>query len=181
MVTTIIIPAILAATVLLAGMFVMIPVDKASTVHTTIQSNSAKIVTITSTPATFDPTDNDELRVTADRPFQILGMSCVETDPDNAENLIAWTVTVRASAAADAFTGALQPTRDPGAVAGGTIVNYMFFDNDLGKHVANGGQFIVFSMGVLTNAGNGNEDIDCFVTILTTGDSTTQTATFVAV
>lgn len=47
-----VIPSILAATVLVAGMFVFMPVDKASTVHTVIQANTIRMVSVDSAQST---------------------------------------------------------------------------------------------------------------------------------
>ena len=47
-----VIPGILAATVLVAGMFAFMPVEKASTVHTTILAQATRATTM----LTFDPT-----------------------------------------------------------------------------------------------------------------------------
>lgn len=40
------IPTFLVATVLIAGAFALMPVEKATTVHTTIQANTMKLVTV---------------------------------------------------------------------------------------------------------------------------------------
>lgn len=48
----IVIPAILAATILVAGMFALMPVDKAGTVHTGIQANTARMVSVDSALST---------------------------------------------------------------------------------------------------------------------------------
>lgn len=42
----IVIPAILTATVLIAGMFAFMPIEKASTVHTTVLAQAAKATTV---------------------------------------------------------------------------------------------------------------------------------------
>ena len=50
------IPAILVATVMVAGIFAFIPVEQASTVHTTIQANTMKLVTVSTTCTATDAT-----------------------------------------------------------------------------------------------------------------------------
>ena len=49
------IPSILAATVLVAGIFAFMPIEKASTVHTTIQANTARL-----SESTVSVTDEDD-------------------------------------------------------------------------------------------------------------------------
>jgi len=58
-----ILPSILAATILIAGLFAFAPIEKASTVHTTIQDNQLNQIVITtsadlSTPVRPNCTDN---------------------------------------------------------------------------------------------------------------------------
>ena len=66
------IPAILVATVMVAGMFAFAPVEQASTVHTTVSSD---IIVFTET-LTLDAanTDNDTLDLTCNQPFAVLAI-----------------------------------------------------------------------------------------------------------
>jgi len=68
-------PAILTATVLLAGMFAFIPVEQASTVHTTIQGSqgTVSIDTVDATAVELD--DNDEIEITAANAFCVVSMT----------------------------------------------------------------------------------------------------------
>lgn len=60
-----VIPTILVATILVAGMFAMMPVQKVTTVHTTIQASTTGLKTVTSTPAAFAIDAASTLTVTA--------------------------------------------------------------------------------------------------------------------
>jgi hypothetical protein len=76
----IVIPAILTATVLLAGMFAFMPVEKASTVHTTIL-NSAGVNS--DTEAGDGDIDNDSMiQITGTEPFCVLALYIFETDAE---------------------------------------------------------------------------------------------------
>ena len=67
-----VIPSILAATVLVAGMFAFMPVDKASTVHTTIQAATTDLTSVTKIDDDA-PLNNietgDAVSVTCTQPF----------------------------------------------------------------------------------------------------------------
>ncbi|MGH9922023.1 MAG: hypothetical protein ACRD38_04670, partial [Nitrososphaerales archaeon] len=67
----IVIPTILAATILVAGMFAMMPVQKASTVHSSI-SSSPLALTATIQPATAAA---DQATWTIGAPFCVLGVA----------------------------------------------------------------------------------------------------------
>jgi len=75
------IPSILTATVLIAGIFAFMPIDKASTVHTTIIASALTIKAVTATCNTDGNVNDGELEdvcdVTIDIdegvPFQFLG------------------------------------------------------------------------------------------------------------
>jgi len=168
--------SVLTLTVLVAGIFAFMPIEEVSTVHTTIQATSMKIVEVSSTVANFDLDADDELAITSDKPFSIIGINCVEVDAGNAEDMIAWTSRIQGTATGELFTEELATTSDPAVVAGGQITHQIFNDADVGKYAANGGQFIVFDLGTVTSAGSGDETIDCKVQVLTSGDSTTVTA-----
>ena len=90
----IVIPAILAATVLVAGMFSFLPVEKAQTVHTTIQANSDKIITLTAV-VTPEGTGADQTATwTVGAPFRVLNILATNTvDAGNDNNLAASVVT----------------------------------------------------------------------------------------
>ena len=76
-----VIPAILAATVLVAGAFAFMPVEKASTVHTTILAGTSQIVTLAPATALITPaaggdaTDRTSCTKTSTTPFRVLGIT----------------------------------------------------------------------------------------------------------
>ena len=176
------IPSVLTGVILMAGIFAFMPIDQASTVHDTIQATSVKIVEVNTTAAGFDINSDDELRITSDRPFSVIGINCVEVDTGNAENMAVWTSRIQGATASLAFTGALPAVAaDPIIVAGGQITHQILDDVDVGFYAAAADQFIVFDLGTMDDIGSGDEDIDCSVQVLTSGDSTTVTALWVAV
>ena len=63
------IPAILTATIMVAGMFAFMPVEQASTVHTT---SSGRLVEVTDTDAAWNADEN--LGVTCTGPFEVIQM-----------------------------------------------------------------------------------------------------------
>ena len=70
------IPAILVATVMVAGIFAFMPVEQASTVHDTIIASTTDIRQIQQT-IVFDATaavDNDLIRISSAEPFEILSI-----------------------------------------------------------------------------------------------------------
>ena len=70
------IPAILVATVMVAGIFAFMPVQQASTVHDTIIASTTDIRQIQQT-IVFDATaavDNDLIRISSAEPFEILSI-----------------------------------------------------------------------------------------------------------
>ena len=173
------IPSILAAVVLIAGIFAISPVQEASTVRTTIQANSIQIANIATTPAGFDPTDDDILTVTGTSAFQVLGMTCINIDPEAAENPIA--LTTRIGSANTATAGAVSTTtNDPATSATdpGTRTN-MFAATAAGSYFVPAGESLFFEFGTLTDDGGGNEDFDCRLTVLAQSDDTI-TAVFTA-
>jgi len=83
------IPAILVATVMVAGMFAFMPVEQASTVHTTgtittandadiaailADTDGTLILQVISAATTFDVDTNDEIRVDCDTTFIVNGL-----------------------------------------------------------------------------------------------------------
>ena len=82
------IPAILVATVMVAGIFAFMPVEQASTVHDTIQANTVQLVRVTEISANFpaDIDDGLDMEVASDNPFCLVALT-VETDMDAADAL----------------------------------------------------------------------------------------------
>lgn len=79
------IPAILAAAVLVAGMFAFIPVQKASTVHTAITAAGLVVKTVATTAALSNPFDPffSDIDLSCDKDFVITSFR-VATTHDNA-------------------------------------------------------------------------------------------------
>ena len=74
------IPAILTATIMVAGMFAFMPVEQASTVHTTVQDNTAEVNIVDVAATTLD-TDTVELSITGNGgDFCINGVYLTSTD-----------------------------------------------------------------------------------------------------
>jgi len=178
-----VIPTILLATVMVAGMFAFMPVEQASTVHDTVRSNTLEIIDVATTPANFDITDDDELRITSDNPFNIIGINCVQVDSDNAEHILETQIVITnrpTATGTDAANNYDNVSADIPIVGGGQITFQLIDDADFGKYVANGGDFIVFDFGTLTDDGDADETIDCNVQVNSAADSTV-TAQWVAV
>ena len=70
----IVIPTILTATILIAGMFAFMPVEKASTVHTTILANTMQVRSFNADAGGLDLDDNDDIIVDCDVPFAVVGL-----------------------------------------------------------------------------------------------------------
>jgi len=67
-----IIPAILAATVLIAGIFVLMPVEKASTVHTTILAANVQLRTDSVTVTTTGVGDDAVITISSDKDYTVI-------------------------------------------------------------------------------------------------------------
>jgi len=76
------IPAILVATVMVAGIFAFIPVEQASTVHETIQDSQLQIKTTTDTVAITDggATTAGTVTINLGAPFQLIAFT-IECNP----------------------------------------------------------------------------------------------------
>ena len=87
------IPAILVATVLVAGIFALMPIEQASTVHTTIQGSQMVLtpLTLASTVAADDNQVQIQCGATAavdrDRPFTVVTMVLAITQDDAGDNI----------------------------------------------------------------------------------------------
>jgi len=165
----IIIPSLLVAVVAIAGIFAFTPVEQASTVHATVQDEIVTFVNVVSND--FDVTTGDIMTVTSatNRPFQVFGMQCVTTDPDNAENIGA--MTTRIGTANTATAGAPATTmNDPGqAQAVGLRVNMMPADA-AGSFVVPTGQSLFFTIPT-TNDGDADESLVCNLQIKAASDA----------
>lgn len=161
------IPAILTATVLLAGFFAFSPVEEASTVHTTIQATAIQIQTVDSTPPAFAITDNDEMRITSTDAYVVLGIECtfVDTDGGVADATPGPVITVDGATATPGLD-----LGDPGVTSTDRYLT------DLSDYVSEGGaDSLVFDWGVITTE-SGDESIDCTVAFLASGDDTITVA-----
>jgi len=160
------IPAILVATVMVAGIFAFMPVEQASTVHDTIQATSLQIQTVDSTPAAFAISDDDVLEITSTDAYSLLAITCTIADPNGGiADLAAPTITVDGEAGT---AGSDQP--DPGT----SLTYKVIVDGAI--YVSEGGaDSIVLDYGLITTA-SGDETIDCTVAFLASGDDTITAA-----
>jgi len=71
------IPTILVATVMVAGMFAFMPVQQASTVHTTSAGSSTDLLTLTTTPLNAAATDTNTWTIGS--PFCVVSISFITT------------------------------------------------------------------------------------------------------
>ena len=95
----VVIPTILAATILVAGIFAMMPVQKASTVHSGIASSPLVLTAVGLTPANAV---SDLATFTVNQPFCVLSVSATPTLDANANlDMAAPTVTTNLHAAAN--------------------------------------------------------------------------------
>ena len=127
----ILIPAILAATILIVGVFALVPVEKAATVHTTIQ-NSQQAIQVQSITGTLVNTSNDEIQVACGNPaatnknrdFRVYWLSMsVTTDAGldliTIDDVVIDTITltdVDAATFADVVVGGATGTQTPAIV-----------------------------------------------------------------
>lgn len=84
------IPSVLVAIVLIAGIFAFMPINEATTVHTTIQNTQLQIKTTTDTFQTLDADANEAIAVPIDpsAPFILLAMTIECTPGDDATNTV---------------------------------------------------------------------------------------------
>ena len=73
------IPVILAATVMVAGMFAFIPVEQASTVHTTVQGSQEGVIIRSDNGVNIS--DNDTVVIDCDNDFILQDTLWSLTDP----------------------------------------------------------------------------------------------------
>jgi len=112
----IIIPAILTATVLIAGFFAFMPVEKASTVHVSI--GQSQLLALTATGVTPGTAATDTATWTIGQPFCVVAASFTPTvDAGGDLDLAAPTITTNLHAAGN------TATTNPGVIAVGTPQN----------------------------------------------------------
>ena len=83
------IPAILVATVMVAGIFAFMPVEQASTVHTTIQDTTANLLELTATGVTPATAATDTATWTIDEPFRVVNIIATNEVDDGTNNDLA--------------------------------------------------------------------------------------------
>jgi len=93
------IPAILAATVLVAGIFAFMPIEQASTVHTTIQASTSQLLSLTASPTPQTGT-GDVATWTINQPFEVVSIFATGSGDANLDAL-ALDVTTNLVATAD--------------------------------------------------------------------------------
>ena len=152
-----VIPSILAATVLVAGIFSLIPVQKASTVHSTIQAATTKLTSVTKTDTNVDSTDTAS--VTCTQSF------VVRTIQADIANSVAADITAVISSDADGAAAAFVPVNIlSGVNVGATSENVV--DAAL---PASGTVTITFTE---VAADGGDEALTAFFIIEVSGDGT---------
>ena len=161
-----IIPSILAATILVAGMFSFIPVQQATTVHTTIGSATADLTCVTETVTATQALDNDDLTITFDNDaIEVLRLGVTLTD--NADQLgidadptvngaVIQTVAIADNAAPFISDEGLEvlsamKTTSMSVTSGGAIS--WTWDGDGGADVENGDVITFQICGLVQNAG----------------------------
>ena len=80
------IPAILVATVMVAGIFAFMPVQQASTVHTTIQDTTANLLELTATGVTPATGATDTATWTINEPFRVVNIIATNEVDDGDNN-----------------------------------------------------------------------------------------------
>ena len=168
------IPAILVATVMVAGIFAFMPVEQATTVHTTIIDETMQIISVDSTAADFAYTDDDELRISSSEPYQLIGVTCTnddDTDVDASVDFADLVVTVDGSTDAAIITNANVDV-DDAAVFQIWLSEGAFYASEGGTNS------IVIDLGTITGE-DGDELINCIVTV-ETKESSTVTAIWTA-
>ena len=169
------IPAILVATVMVAGIFAFMPVQQASTVHDTIIDENTQIISVDSTAADFAYTDDDELRISSSEPYQLIGVTCTNDDIADVDATVDFAnlvVTVDGSADATVIDQANVDVDD--------AVDVQKWLDDGADYVSEGGtNSIVIGLGAITGE-DGDEDINCIVSVLTQ-EGSTVTAIWTAV
>ena len=165
------IPAILVATVMVAGIFAFMPVEKASTVHTTITASTADIIQVVGTCSAADVSADCDLTVdiAATTPFTILGVRLAAGGTFTGNE--------------DIGTGALVVNGDT------TTIDPADDLTDTQDVVTPGGDFASVAVGagtitadlthvIGTGADTGDETVTVWVVLLIPGDATTPTMSF---
>jgi len=80
------IPTILAVTVLVAGIFAFMPIEQASTVHTTIQASTAQLLSLTASP-TPQTAATDVATWTINQPFEVVSIFATGSGDANLDAL----------------------------------------------------------------------------------------------
>jgi hypothetical protein len=134
----VVIPAILAAILLIAGILAIMPIEKIQTVHTTIQTNAQGMRSVTYSDVVLNADlDDDEMEISAGNGFCILTIKADATDLGAGEAVTFQFFTV--------------PTRIDGALYSlgfDVVVN----DNDVDELISLGAGFFA-PYGVCSTAG----------------------------
>lgn len=131
----IIIPTILTATILIAGLFAFMPVQQASTVHTTILAGTSQVRAVAEAAVDVAAAPGTTLTLTCNAPFDVLGFTVVQTAGTN-DNTAAAAVADQDGAAAAFAAAAIPGGAGIGTAAMGDGEQQSFTD---GRDVAAGG------------------------------------------
>lgn len=162
-----ILPSILLGTVLIAGLFAVLPIEKASTVHTTLQTSIGTLQTIVFTDTDWnDAGSEDQIRVTCTNAAVLYGIAFdiagtlaagdnigINIDPDGADG---------------DFSSVTLTTDDFGAVAPSDNANLMAGQGPFGLDT-NG--FVEVEL-TAEAADDGNEEVNIAFTLSSTGTCT---------
>ena len=124
-------PTILTSIVLLAGMFAFMPVEQASTVHTTIQGTQATLAVDTFDATAVEIDDNDEFEITSTADFCLISLTIELVAVDNTDVLNVDDIQINDVPLASTALGAVLTAdflTDPGQAATG--LQEVFLDAD---------------------------------------------------
>jgi len=159
------IPVILAATVMVAGIFAFMPVEQASTVHETIQNTQATV------------TADQVITIDLDAPFILIslsvsctqGVSATQCAGDEDMDLVSYTVD-------GGDTNAVTIVTVTGAAGPGTSTIVFNSSGDLvGSGITAGDNIAITMLNDILSAGTNDFDITVSISVLVEG-STTVTA-----
>ena len=170
------IPTILVATVMVAGIFAFMPVEQASTVHTTIQDTQLTFKTTTDTQATV--TAGQIITIDLDAPFTLVslsvsctqGVSATACAGDEDMDLVSYTVD-------GSQANTLTITAVTGAGGPGTSTVVIGSSGALaGAGITAADNITILMANDIASAGTGDFDITVSVTVLVEGDTTVAAA-----
>ena len=165
------IPTILVATVMVAGIFAFIPVEQASTVHTTAAGSSTDLLALTTTPLNAAATDTNTWTINS--PFCVISISYIPTTGSAAGTALNYgvpTIATNLALAADNVMG------DPGAIADDVTSGELLVANDADSPKVCGTTTLV----LVTTVGTGDAaDSALWTVLIETNGSVTAPASVI--